>query len=156
VVKAFTSAPGQREYQSGAYLTHLNDSGANLSGYGYDTFGRIKNHRWKDSSGTLLAGWSHDYDRVGNKLYQEALHDATESELYGYDGVYRLTSFERGQLNANKDDIASPTRSQTWTLDPLGKPPLLKLWRPSWDTDAQPGLRAKGANGLRSRAAGPR
>ncbi|MFO8007789.1 MAG: RHS repeat-associated core domain-containing protein [Candidatus Brocadiia bacterium] len=110
----------KREYHSGAYLTHLNDSGANLSGYGYDTFGRIKNHRWKDSSGTLLAGWSHDYDRVGNKKYQEALHDATESELYDYDGVYRLTSFERGQLNANKDDIASPTRSQTWTLDPLG------------------------------------
>ncbi|MFO8006701.1 MAG: hypothetical protein R6V05_03100, partial [Candidatus Brocadiia bacterium] len=105
----------KREYHSGAYLTHLNDSGASLSGYGYDTFGRIKNHRWKDSSGTLLAGWSHDYDRVGNKLYQEALHDATESELYGYDGVYRLTSFERGQLNANKDDITSPTRSQTWT-----------------------------------------
>ncbi|MFO8008172.1 MAG: hypothetical protein R6V05_10595, partial [Candidatus Brocadiia bacterium] len=56
----------KREYHNGAYLTHLNDSGSNLSGYGYDTFGRIKNHRWKDSGGTLLAGWSHDYDRVGN------------------------------------------------------------------------------------------
>ncbi|MFO8007118.1 MAG: RHS repeat domain-containing protein, partial [Candidatus Brocadiia bacterium] len=43
----------KREYHNGAYLTHLNDSGSSLSGYGYDTFGRIKNHRWKDSSGTF-------------------------------------------------------------------------------------------------------
>jgi YD repeat-containing protein len=46
----------KREYANGAYLTHLNDSGGNLSGYGYDSFGRVKNHRWKDASGTLLAG----------------------------------------------------------------------------------------------------
>ncbi len=43
----------------------LNDSGSNLSGYGYDSFGRIAHHRWKDSGGTLLAGWAYDYDRVG-------------------------------------------------------------------------------------------
>jgi RHS repeat-associated protein len=119
----------KREYANGTYLTHLDDSSGNLSGYGYDAFGRIKNHRWKSSGGTLLAGWSHDYDRIGNKKYQEDLQDATESELYGYDDVYRLTSFERGQLNANKDDIASPSRTQTWTLDPLG----------NWDSTAVDG-----------------
>jgi len=55
-----------------------------------------------------------------NKKYQEDLAHATESELYGYDTVYRLDDFKRGQLNANKDAITNPTRTQTWTLDPLG------------------------------------
>jgi RHS repeat-associated protein len=110
----------KRQYDNDTYLTHLNDSGENLSGYGYDTFGRVKNHRWKNSSGTVIAGWSHDYDRLGNKDYQEDLWDSTESELYGYDDVYRVTSFKRGQLNQEKTDITSPSRTQTWTLDPLG------------------------------------
>jgi len=110
----------KRTYASDAYLTHLDDQGQNLSGYGFDTFGRVKNHRWKSSGGTLLAGWSHDYDRIGNKKYQEDLQSATQSELYGYDDVYRVTGFKRGQLNGNKDDITSPSRTQTWTLDPLG------------------------------------
>lgn len=70
--------------------------------------------------GTLLAGWSHDYDRVGNKKYQEDLQSAAQSELYGCDAVYRLDDFKRGELNANKDDIVSPSRTQTWALDPLG------------------------------------
>ncbi len=110
----------KREYASGAYLTHLDDQGENLSGYGFDTFGRIKNHRWKASGGTLLAGWAYDYDRIGNKKYQEDLQSATQSELYGYDAVYRVTGFKRGQLNEQKTDITSPSRTQTWTLDPLG------------------------------------
>ncbi|MCK4375967.1 MAG: hypothetical protein KAX19_11575, partial [Candidatus Brocadiae bacterium] len=73
----------KREYASGAYLTHLDDNNQNLDGYGYDAFGRIKNHRWKSSGGTLLAGWSYDYDRIGNKKYQEDLQSATQSELCG-------------------------------------------------------------------------
>ena len=108
------------EYANGVYLTHLDDQGSNLSGYGYDTFGRVKNRRWKRSGGALLAGWSHDYDRLGNKNYQEDLQSATQSELYGYDAVYRVDDFKRGQLNEGKTDITSPSRTQTWTLDPLG------------------------------------
>jgi YD repeat-containing protein len=60
----------KRTYDSGAYLTHLDDADQNLNGYGYDGFGRIKTHRWKSSGGTLLAGWHHDYDRVGRRLSQ--------------------------------------------------------------------------------------
>jgi len=110
----------KREYHNGTYLTHLDDSDENLDGYGYDSFGRIKNHRWMNSGDQLIAGWSYDYDRIANKDYQEDLKDSTESELYGYDTVYRLTDFERGQLNEQKDDITNPSRTQTWTLDPLG------------------------------------
>jgi hypothetical protein len=36
----------------------------------------------------LLAGWSHDSDRVGSKLHQEAVHDSTRGELQGYDGTW--------------------------------------------------------------------
>ena len=42
-------------------------------------------------------------------------------ELYGYDGLNRLTSFNRGQLNGTNDALSSgPTLNQGWTLDPLG------------------------------------
>ena len=58
------------------------------------------------------------YDRLRGKNYQEDLVlTTTDDEFYGYDAVYRLTSFERGSLNGNKDDITSPDRSQTWTLE---------------------------------------
>jgi hypothetical protein len=50
----------------------------------------------------------------------EDLAGATESELCGYDTVYRLDDFKRGQLNEQKTDVANPTRTQTWNLDPLG------------------------------------
>jgi hypothetical protein len=170
----------RREYDNDTYLTYLDDSSENLSGYGYDAFGRVKNHRWKNSSGTVIAGWSHDYDRLGNKDYQEDLWDSTESELYGYDDVYRVTSFKRGQLNQEKTDITSPSRTQTWTLDPLGnwdqtvvdsttetrvhnsvneltartvgEDPQISL---GYDNAGQSGSRAQRANGSRAHRASP-
>ena len=53
----------KRTYANGAYLTHLDDSDANLGTYAYDAFSRTKNHRWKSSGGTLLAGCSLDLFR---------------------------------------------------------------------------------------------
>ena len=53
-------------------------------------------HRWKSSGGTLLARWSYDYDRIGNKKYQEGLQSATQSELY--DDVYRIADSRGSQL----------------------------------------------------------
>ena len=38
----------KREYANGTYLTYLDDSGQNLSGYGYDAFGHQKTPRWMD------------------------------------------------------------------------------------------------------------
>lgn len=96
------------------------DSGANLDDYSYDSFGRVEHHWWKDSSGTLVAGWTDGYERVGNKEYREDLKEATESKLYSYEGVYRLDDFEPGQLNSSKHDIANPIRRQMWRLEQLG------------------------------------
>ena len=53
------------------------------------------------------------------------LVDSALSELYGYDNLNQLTSFSRGVLSdANSDGlfdtVASPTRTQAWSLDALG------------------------------------
>ncbi len=92
-------------------------------------------HRRSDSS--LILGFGHDYDRMNNKGYEEKLHNPGDggpgnSELYGYDSVYRLVDFGRGTLSAGKDAIAAPTitsdtstgegaiQFQDWVLDGLG------------------------------------
>jgi hypothetical protein len=39
----------------------------------------------------------------------------------GYDGLERLTSFNRGELNTNNTAlVGSPTLGQMWTLDSTG------------------------------------
>jgi YD repeat-containing protein len=89
--------------QPGTIWNLLDSTAAKANSYTYDAFGRLAKHRWKDSGNTLLAGWSHAYDRVGDKKYSEDLVlTTTDDELYGYDAVYRLDSFKRGQLNQNK------------------------------------------------------
>ena len=54
---------------------------------------------------TDLARLKYGYDRVGNRLFRrdEVARSQTPlakyDELYGYDGLDRLTSFDRGELN---------------------------------------------------------
>ena len=75
---------------------------------------------------TTLVELKYGYDQVGNRLYRrdEKAHalNAGFDELYGYDGLNRLTSFNRGQLGSGNTSLSSgPTLSQTWSdLDPLG------------------------------------
>src|SRR5690606_10235789 len=46
---------------------------------------------------------------------------AKYDELYGYDGLNRLTSFDRGELNGGNTGLTgSPTLTQDWTLDGTG------------------------------------
>ncbi|MFP4028574.1 MAG: RHS repeat-associated core domain-containing protein [Candidatus Brocadiia bacterium] len=79
---------------------------------------------------TLIAGYSYGYDGMGNKEYQEDLRVAADSELYDYDDLDRLTEWERGELNAEKDDIVTTEADQTWNLDPVG----------NWDETAFDGV----------------
>jgi len=67
------------------------------------------------------------YDRSGNRLYRrdEVARSQTPlakyDELYGYDGLNRLTSFDRGELNVGNTGLTgSPTLTQDWTLDGTG------------------------------------
>ena len=76
---------------------------------------------YKVSGSSDIAKFGYGYSYASDRKYQEDLVNATSDELYGYDTLYRLTSFKRGDLNANKDAITgTPVREQAWTLDELG------------------------------------
>src|SRR5262249_32691788 len=52
---------------------------------------------------------------------KENLVEPTRSELYAYDGLNQLTSFQRGTLNGTKTGlVGSASRSQSWDFDALG------------------------------------
>jgi RHS repeat-associated protein len=101
---------------------------------GLDRFGRIVDMRWYGrEEGTpsvepavrpLLEEVRYGYDRAGNRTWREM--PVAESmgvdldELYGYDGLHRLTDFDRGQLNGTHDRIDAPSRKQHWHLDATG------------------------------------
>ena len=85
-----------------------------------DRFGRLTKLLWKQGS-TDRVDYTYTYDRVGNKLTQN-VNDATAltdvDELYGYDELYRLKNYDRGELSGSS--ITSPTLTQDWTLDQTG------------------------------------
>ncbi len=96
---------------------------------GFDRFGRITNQRWdrydgNDDHVSDVIHIAHGYDRAGNRLYAQRQVYTSHSEVYGYDGLHRLTSFKSGLINSAKDDVQAywqPGRGeQSWTLDPLG------------------------------------
>jgi len=89
---------------------------------GYDAWGRIDGMKHIDVSvPDDIVHYAYGYDRASNRTYQEDQINATSDELYGYDTVHRLVSFERGDLNEDKDAITgTAARQQAWTLDKQG------------------------------------
>ena len=88
---------------------------------GLDRFGRIVDQAWLDGSNAVKDRRQHGYDRDSNRLYADNLVSTSNSELYAYDGLNQLTSFQRGTLNATKTGLTgSATRSQSWDFDALG------------------------------------
>ncbi|MGM0489808.1 MAG: hypothetical protein ACQESR_24005 [Planctomycetota bacterium] len=94
---------------------------------GFDRFGRVVNHLWRDYGGSADADrFKYGYDRAGNRTWKE--NDVAAKldtpvhldELYDYDDVYRLINAERGNLNANHDAITDKAIEQDWGLDPTG------------------------------------
>ena len=106
---------------NGIRATHV-DSGGGLIGYDGVRRQVALHHLRHDNS--LLIGYAHNYDRANNRVAQDTLHAAVDSELYKYDSSYRLARFERGRLNASKDAIAVPSKHgpehEAWTLDGAG------------------------------------
>ena len=95
---------------------------------GLDRFDRVQDQRWIKYSGTPsdAARIKHGYDRAGNRLWREdavaAANGKNFDELYAYDGIYRLSDLQRGNLNTSDDGIVSGSLNfrHNWTLDPLG------------------------------------
>jgi RHS repeat-associated protein len=90
---------------------------------GLDRFGRVKDLLWYTTS-TLatLERVQHGYDRAGNRVWPGELADVLRQhdELYGYDGLERLKSLDRGTLNSTESGLVARTFGQCWTLDSTG------------------------------------
>ncbi len=94
---------------------------------GFDRFGRIVDHLWRDyGSSTDADRIQHGYDRASSRLWRANPVAAAQNpavhldELYQYDGVSQLVDFQRGQLNANKDAVTTKTFAEDWSLDATG------------------------------------
>lgn len=95
---------------------------------GLDRFGRVVDHRWIDYSANPDADVSriqYGYDRNSNRLWRQ--NDVARAaskkfdQAYSYDGLNRLTDFQRGLLDGNhaipSNDL---TFRQNWGLDAVG------------------------------------
>ncbi|MEO9594359.1 RHS repeat domain-containing protein [Rhodopirellula bahusiensis] len=90
---------------------------------GLDRFGRVKDVRWRDvSASSDLSRIEYGYDRASNRIWRENPSDPNREHdwLYAYDGLNRLQSAQRGQLNGTHTAITSLDSAQCWTLDATG------------------------------------
>ena len=81
---------------------------------------------------TVKDRYTYAYGHASNRLYRKNELQPDLGELYhangstnGYDGLDRLTDFRRGTLSASVQDgpldtVATVSRIQEWTLDPVG------------------------------------
>jgi RHS repeat-associated protein len=112
--------------QTGVDLTYVKFSGESNGAAGdqytgLDAFGRVIDQRWTTSGGTAADRRQSGYDRDSNRLYALNTVSTSNSELYAYDGLNQLTSFQRGTLNGTNNGLTgSATRSQSWTSDAVG------------------------------------
>ena len=89
---------------------------------GFDRFGRIIDQRWYDyGAGEVRDQYRYGYDRASNRLYRENTVASSKDEFYTYDGMNRLTTYNRGDLNSGKTAITgTPVREEDWSLDMTG------------------------------------
>jgi RHS repeat-associated protein len=76
------------------------------------------------SSGVAVDRVQYGYDRNSNRLWRHNATDAASAafgELYTYDSLNQLTSFQRGTLNGTRDGIVGTvSRNQSWSFDAVG------------------------------------
>jgi RHS repeat-associated protein len=95
---------------------------------GLDRFDRVIDQRWFDyGSSADVDRFKYGYDRASNRVWRENTVSKTMStpvyldEFYTYDGLHRLKTMDRGELNGTKTGITgTPAREEDWSLDPLG------------------------------------
>ena len=113
--------------QPGVDLTYIKLTGeangdAGDQYIGLDRFGRVVDQRWiVASTGVARDRFQYGYDRDSNRLYRDNLVNAAFGELYTYDGLNQIASFDRGTLNSTKSGITgTASRTQGWDYDALG------------------------------------
>lgn len=77
---------------------------------------------------TPIASFGYDYDKEGNKRFEEKRHDTNRSEAYQYDKVYRLIDYKVGNLVGAT--VPLPITQTAYNLDKLG----------NWDSKVKDGV----------------
>ena len=100
--------------QTGVDLSYVKLSGESVGDAGdqytgLDRFGRIADQRWR-SGGTDVDRNTYTYDRDSNRLTKTNVLNSAMNEVYTYDGLNQVASFDRG----------SGTRTQGFDYDALG------------------------------------
>ncbi len=88
---------------------------------GLDRFGRVVDQRSiKTTDNSDIDRYQYGYDASSNRIWKDNLATTGKDEYYTYDMLNRLSTFDRGNLNANKTGVDNLARYQSWALDPLG------------------------------------
>jgi RHS repeat-associated protein len=112
--------------QNGVNLTYISQTGSTGDAgdqyTGLDRFGRVVEQNWYDTAtSSSTDDFLYGYDADSNVLYQQNAVDAAFSQLFTYDGLNQLASFQQGTLNSTKTGlVGSATASQSYTPDALG------------------------------------
>jgi RHS repeat-associated protein len=107
-------------------LTYLSQTGgtgdAGDKYVGLDRFGRVVDQNWYNTTtSSSTDDFQYGYDRDSNVLWMNNALSSSNSELYGYNGLNELSSFERGTLNSGKTGISgTPAVNEGWGLDAVG------------------------------------
>ncbi|WP_020476098.1 MBG domain-containing protein [Zavarzinella formosa] len=106
-------------YAGADFVPTIGDAGDQY--LGLDRFGRSVQQSWLMGGDSLIDARQYGYDRDGNRLYMDNTTSPSNSELYSYDGLNQLSSFQRGTLDETKTGLADTAqRSQSWDYDALG------------------------------------
>jgi RHS repeat-associated protein len=111
---------------SGVNQTFISQTGATGDAgdqyTGLDRFGRVVEQNWYDPSTTSsVSDYTYGYDRDSNVLYKNDRVNSSFGELYGYDNLSQLTSFQRGTLNGTNTALTgTPSVNEAWSYDALG------------------------------------
>ena len=106
-------------------LTGTNDPDTGDIYSGLDRFGRIVDLRWRNTANNSdQSRVQYGYDQSSNRIWREnptaTASSAQHDWLYGYDGLQRLKTGQRGTLNGTNTGLTSSAFGQCWSLDETG------------------------------------
>jgi len=105
----------QYSYDLGNRVVTRSDRNGAVATYGYNATDWVTSLE-HTIGGTHIAGFRYDFDKEGNKKFEEKRHDADHSEAYQYDEIYRLTDYKVGPLRS----LVPPVTQTAYNLDPVG------------------------------------
>ncbi len=97
-----------RSYGNGTSATYSYNDNNWITHLGHTKFG-----------GELIAGFGYEYDKQGNKRFEQKQHDPRKSEGFAYDNLYRLIHYKVGELD-NAGMVSLPLTQTQYDLDKLG------------------------------------